>query len=263
MITIYEGALFDITLSDTYQYNLFKLSLYNPIKKLIGPFLGKPYRQDEILQYIFSSKKHIPVVIDVGCHVGAVALPIAKRFPNAKIICVDANPAPLAKFITNINLNRSKNIQLINAAISNEKKLLTIYPCSGNAGGARVTGFKGRPEESEGGGILVPSISIEEIFSFYKLSKCDFLKIDVEGYELSALRSAGALLQPAIIKTVIAEYGPEGCRSAGITGWDMVSYMLTRGYKCTDLRDNKEITCSKEVPFIDDYCVTNFLFTEN
>jgi FkbM family methyltransferase len=260
MITKYEGALFDIELSDTYQFNLLKQSLYNPIKKLIGPFLGKPYRKDEVLKYIFSSEIQNPVVIDIGCHVGTVALPIAKRFPNASIICVDANPAPLAKFIRNINLNQSKKIHIVNAAISDEKSLLTIYPCSGNAGGARVTGFKGRPEEDEGGGVLVPSISIEEIFSFYKLSKCDFLKIDVEGYELSALRSAGELLKPTIIKAIIAEYGPEGCRSAGITGWDMVEYMLTRGYRCTDLNNNKEISCPAEIPLIKDYCVTNFLF---
>jgi len=260
MIVNYEGALFDVNLSDTYQLNLFKQSLYNPIKKLIGPFLGKPYRQDEVLKFIFSSEAQTPVIIDIGCHVGAVSLPIAKKFSKAEIICVDANPVPLAKFIRNINLNQSKNIHVINAAISDEKSLLTIYPCSGNAGGARVTGFKGRPEESEGGGILVSSISIEEIFSFYKLSKCDFLKIDVEGYELSALRSAGALLQPTIIKTVIAEYGPEGCRSAGITGWDMVSYMLTRGYKCIDLGDNKAIENPSDIPIINDYHVTNFLF---
>jgi hypothetical protein len=61
---------------------------------------------------------------------------------------------------------------LIKAGISSEKNLLTIYPCSGNARGARVTGFMGRPEEAEGKGILVPPISIEEIFSISKL-KCD------------------------------------------------------------------------------------------
>jgi hypothetical protein len=49
-------------------------------------------------------------------------------------------------------------------------------------------------------------------------------------------------------------------RSAGITGWDMVEYMLTRGYKFIDLADNKEISCPEEIPLIKDYCVTNFLF---
>lgn len=36
------------------------------------------------------------------------------------------------------------------------------------------------------------------------------LKIDIKGYELSALRSAGELLKPTVVKAVIAEYGPEG-----------------------------------------------------
>jgi len=128
MITKYKCTLFDIELSDTYQFNLFRQSLYNPIKKLIGTFLEKPYRQDEVLKYIFSSEIQNPVFIDIGCHVGTVTPPIAKRFPNASIICVDTNSAPLAKFITNISLNYSKNIQLINAAFSNEKTYLLFIP---------------------------------------------------------------------------------------------------------------------------------------
>jgi hypothetical protein len=80
MIMKYEGALFDIKLSDTYQFNLFKQSLYNPIKKLIGPFLGKPYRQDEVLKYIFSSEIQNPVIIYIDCHVGTVTPQLLKDF---------------------------------------------------------------------------------------------------------------------------------------------------------------------------------------
>jgi FkbM family methyltransferase len=260
MITKYEGALFDIELSDTYQFNLFKQSLYNPIKKIIGPFVGKPYKQDEVLSSVFAIEKKNPIIIDIGCHIGTISVPAAKKFPDARFISLDAYPLPLAKLIKNIKLNGLKNIQVINAAIAEQNTLLTIYPCSGNAGGARVTGFKGRPEEFDGGGVLVPSISIKDIFSFYNLTHCDFLKIDVEGYELAALKSAHEYLYPNIVHKVVAEYGPEGCRSAGITGWDLVNYMKARGYGCIDLSSNKIITNLHDIPTLEDYHVTNFLF---
>lgn len=260
MITVYEGALFDITLSDTYQFNLFKQSLYNPIKKIIGSFVGKPYKQDEVLTSVLAIEKKNPIIIDIGCHIGVFTIPAAKKYPDARFISLDAYPLPLGKLIKNIELNRFKNIQVVNAAIAEQNTLLTIYPCLGNAGGARVTGFKGRPEEFDGGGVLVPSISIKDIFLFYNLTHCDFLKIDVEGYELAALKSAHEYLYPNIVHKVVAEYGPEGFRSAGITGWDLVSYMKTRGYSCTDLRSNKNISKPSDIPVLQDYHVTNFLF---
>jgi FkbM family methyltransferase len=260
MLTKYEDAMFDISLSDSYQLNLLRKSLTNPIKKKIGGFIGKPYKKDAILEFVFSKNILDPVVIDVGCHVGVISIPIAKSLPNSKVFCIDAYPVPLAKLIVNINLNNLKNISVINAAISDHPNLLNIYPCLQNAGGARVTGFKGRPEEHDGGAVLVPPISLSSIFSFYDLKHCDLLKIDIEGYELSALRSLGDILKPSVIKNVITEYGPEGCRSAGITGWDIVEYMLNRGYKCKDLHTNRDIKLMEEIPVLQDFQVTDFLF---
>jgi len=256
----YEDAIFDFSLTDSYQFNMIRQSLKNPIKKKIGAWLGKPYKQDEILEYLFSKNISNPIVIDVGCHIGIVSIPIAVKLPNATIFCIDAYPPPLAKLIININLNNLKNIHVINAAISENSDLLNIYPCSETAAGARVTGFKGRPNENDGGEVLVSPISLRSLFSHYKLNYCDLLKIDIEGYELSALRSAEEFLKPSIIKNIIAEYGPEGCRSAGITGWDMVGYMLARGYKCKDLHSKKEINSENDIPSIKDFNVTDFLF---
>ena len=183
-----------------------------------------------------------------------------RNYQMPKYFVLMRTPPPLAKLIKNINLNHLKNIHVINAAISESSDLLNIYPCLETAAGARVTGFKGRANENDGGEVMVSPVSITALFSYYELNYCDLLKIDIEGYELSALRSAGEFLKPSIIKNVIAEYGPEGCRSAGITGWDIVEYMLARGYKCKDIHSKKEIKNVVDMPLVKDFNVTDFLF---
>lgn len=263
MLTYYEGALFDISIGDSYQRNLLRQSLKNPVKKILGSFFGKPYKQDPILGFIFNSAILNPVVVDVGCHIGTISIPVAKALPESRVFSIDAYPVALAKLIKNIDLNKLTNITVINSAISDQSTLLNIYPCLQNAGGARVTGFKGRPEEHDGGAVLVQPVSLQSVFAFYGLNHCDLLKIDIEGYELSALRSAGDMLRPSIIKHVVTEYGPEGCRSAGVTGWDIVEYMLLRGYKCIDLRTNKRIDSKQEIPALQDFDVTDFFFTSS
>ena len=105
----YEGATFNFSLTEPYELNMIRQSLKNPIKKIIGTWLGKPYKQDEILEYLFSKNISNPIVIDVGCHIGTVSIPIAKKLPNAKIFCIDAYPPPLAKLIKNINYSFTIN----------------------------------------------------------------------------------------------------------------------------------------------------------
>ena len=82
----------------------------------------------------------------------------------------------------------------------------------------------------------------------------------MEGSEVSVLRSLGSLLSPSKFPIIVAEYGPEGLRVAGVTGWDLVKLMKDAGYRCTDLHSNAAIINEEDVPLIADYWTTDFLF---
>ena len=82
---------------------------------------------------------------------------------------------------SNIELNNIKNITILNAAVSSEDGIVSMYLNNDDAGHSmHVHGSKK---------IDVRSISLRNIFCTYKLEKCDFLKIDCEGAEYEIIDS--------------------------------------------------------------------------
>ena len=256
----YEGALFNTGLDNTIE----KMLLKQAIKKKIRKLKRKTCKKDPYLTFAteFLSKHQNPIIIDIGSNIGTTVLPLAIEFPHAKFYAIEPHPVPAGKFVKNAELNKIKNVTLSTCAIGPEEKLTQIYTCPTNCGGHRLTGFKGREIESTYtfGPIQVHMKPLNNFFNDFNLSQCHLLKIDTEGYEVFILESLKDKLNPAIVNCIIAEFGPEGLRKTGKTGWDLISMMLNRGYKCKELGSNKIIESKKDVPNLPDFSVTDFIF---
>lgn len=258
----YERATFNCSPQSSIERNLIKMR----IKKSVGRWIGRPYQADP---YLALCKKLLmpvsaPVVIDVGANIGTTVLPLAKQFPNGHFIAIEPHPLPAARFIQNCQTNGLSNVSLVHAAIHSTIGLTKIYTCSSNSGGHRLTGFEGRNDLAPLASlpyVSVVSLPLSQIFQSFHLTYCHMLKIDVEGMEWDVLDSLGDLLTPSNIGAVIAEYGPEGMRKAGKSGWELVHLMLSKGYRCQELTTGKAICCKEDVPSLPDYTVTDFIFS--
>ena len=62
------------------------------------------------------------------------------------------------------------------------------------------------------------------------LDAIDFLKIDVEGYELSVLRGARALLEARRVRWIMLEVGDVTCANARVAPAEILDYMHGLGY---------------------------------
>ena len=234
---------------------------------MIGKYIGKPYQPDIYLKYaeqLLSTIKS-PVVVDVGANIGTTVLPLAIKFPKAKFYAVEPHPLPASRFIKNCELNQVNNVTLISSAIGSNDKLAQIYTCPNNSGGHRLPGYKGLKDLEEltktsFEPIIVPVKSLNSIFCNFEIEHCDLLKIDTEGYDFFVLESLGEKLHPNSIKCIIAEYGLEGLRKIGKTGWDLVSLVLKKGYKCKVLGSDKTIETEKDIPVIPEFSPIDFVF---
>ncbi len=193
--------------------------------------------------------------------VGVTTLPLAKRYPNGRFIAVDAHPIALGEFVRNARLNNLSNVTTVCAAVSESKEPLRIHSARANSGAHRVTGFAGREGDALPEEIVAPAISGLGILAALGIQKADMIKVDTEGYDLHVLRSFGDSLSPGRIPFVISEYGPEGMRVAGTSGWEMVRYMRERGYVCRDLHNDSLIRSECDIPDLPDFGVTDFLFS--
>ncbi len=257
MLVNYEGAEFKVGWSSSIERHLIKQA----VKKKLGRWIGKPSQPDAYLEWSRSllTKKPFSIVVDVGANIGTTVLPLAVEYPTTKFFAIEPHPLPASSLIQNCQNNHVQNVSLLSAAIGLEKTA-QIHTCPTNSGGHRLTGFQGRKDIEKCaifGPINVPMRTLSDVFTDFSIKHCDILKIDTEGYEFFVLESLGNFCPDY----VIAEYGPEGLRQAGKSGWEVIALMLKKGYRCAVLGSNISIDCEKEIPSVPDFTVIDLLFS--
>ena len=110
---------------------LLNLNLLNPIDREI--FLKDNYEEKQLnyLTHIIDEEK-IQYFLDIGAHMGYYSINLSK---NIGIITFEPILKNFEQFEKNRNLNKSKNIEIYNFALSNEKRRLQCgYPTLTNGG---------------------------------------------------------------------------------------------------------------------------------
>jgi FkbM family methyltransferase len=163
------------------------------------PFLGKiitipdfasfyaMYKEIFINQiYYFSKNTNLKyLIIDAGANIGISVIYFKLKYPNSKVIAVEADPLIFGFLSENLSKFGIKNdIVLINKALWSEKNIkLSFYPEGADGGRAKNRVGKIRP-------IYVDTITLGDL----EKGKVDFLKVDVEGVELEVLKNQKKIL---------------------------------------------------------------------
>ena len=125
------------------------------------------------------------VVLDIGSCEGMFSIMIAKLFPFVRVVSMEACPRTFFQMIRNIGLNGVTNIDAHNIGAGKKSEKIPFNMCKDNmsGGGSAVMTFN--PLEHER--IEVDVIGLDEAFERFKIDRCRFLKIDVEGMEYDIL----------------------------------------------------------------------------
>jgi FkbM family methyltransferase len=125
------------------------------------------------------------VLLDVGAAIGETAVPMRKRFPNAKVYAIEPNPVQFKKLAKK---GFKHNVWCYNLGISDAQgvKMMTFNPSHPDAGSLYG-----------GVGVEVPVRvdTLDAFCEFHGIKGVDFLKIDTEGWELNVLKGAAETLK--------------------------------------------------------------------
>lgn len=139
----------------------------------------------EILEEVFVDETYsrsLPddatVVVDLGSHIGLSALYFASRYPGARILAVEPNPALQRRLA--LNTSQLPGIETEAVAVTGHRGEASLA-VNGDSWAARLadTGVTGA---------TVPTMTLGDLLEKHRIDAVDVLKIDIEGSEFEVLR---------------------------------------------------------------------------
>lgn len=135
---------------------------------------------------------------DVGANHGLLSFGMARRFDDpVHFHLFEPNPGLRESIEKSLDLYPSMQARINSEAVSDQDGTVQIHFQEGHLGMSHVV---------ENGGVPVRSIKLDTYLADQQVDRVDFLKMDIEGYELAALRGAENALKNRRIRAIYFEY---------------------------------------------------------
>ncbi len=190
--------------------------------------INKIYEKNET-NFVKDSVNKGDIVIDIGANIGYYTLMFAKLVGDTgKIYSFEPDPRNFFILEKNIQINGYNNVILEKKAVSNKLGKSTLYV---NENSAESSMHKPNNVINE---IYVDLITLDNYFEVNSITP-DFIKIDIEGYELNALKGMESILQSSNKTKIMIEYNPLTKKELKSDPMDNLTFLSELGFKFKDL----------------------------
>lgn len=178
-------------------------------------------------------KNHIQdnaIYFDVGANIGSLCLPVLKNKKNIQYYGFEASPMVFPFLQKNLESNRIENFTLINSLVHKDTDQSMKFFQSKWYGKSSLA-----PTYSHEF-VLVNSIRLDQYCLEKGINKIDWLKVDVEGFELFVFEGIANMLQSKKIKNILFEFETWSDETAGFKAGTALRYLKLMGYELFDLK---------------------------
>ncbi len=169
------------------------------------------------------------VFVDVGANIGVFSV-LGSRLvgDTGRVIAIEASPTFHRRVLQHAELNGCKNIRAVNAAVSDERKMLRfILASSNNMGANSIVPYDG-PAEST---FDIEAVPLAEVLQPDEVARARVIKIDVEGAEGGVIRGLAPLLDELRPDVEIAvEITPDRMEQLGDSAEELLEIMRKHGF---------------------------------
>ncbi len=178
-------------------------------------------------------------VVDAGANVGLYTGVFSGLVgPGGKVISIEPEAANWRALTNSIRGNEWLNVEPHNCALDESSGSLVLVNDPWNSGNHSVK----RPVDSQlGEPATIQARTIDEIAGGRRV---DFIKMDVQGWELQALKGARNTLAANEELSVLLELWPEGLRRNGVCVGDILAFLQEFSFRFVEPANGEPFVCS-------------------
>jgi len=133
--------------------------------------------------YAFPATSETPAILDGGANIGVGVMYFKKRYPRAAVVAYEPDPALFETLTQNLEANGITGVELHNAALWSADTSLDFSVEGADSGRVNVG--------QDGNIVRVAAVSLASVLA---QRRYEFVKLDIEGAEVEALKGCESLL---------------------------------------------------------------------
>ncbi len=189
------------------------------------------------------------ICFDVGAHGGSWSRGLARKVPKGHVYSFEALPYYADVLSMTMRLLRQNRVTVVNRTIAETSGDVEIVRQDGDGttltGKTHVAAQGERTQET----VSTTAISLDSFWQDLGNQQIDFIKCDIEGFELFALRGARGLIEqcrPVFYNELNAEW----CERYGYTPSDVFSFFTEREYAPFYIEGNSDLVSVDEAQHV-------------
>jgi FkbM family methyltransferase len=215
-------------IADCKPYGLkFKFQLMDGIGRDIYYKYGV-YGEDHITQWLLNNLdiNDRDLIIDIGANIGWYSLTLSSR-NKPRIVAFEPDTINYNSLVENLRINQKDNVKAYNKAISDREGVLTLFLYK-----SHNPGHHSFIKQSKSVGTAeVPIVPLDDFLQKEGFGEgtVKLIKIDIEGYEYTALRTATRTLSRA--QYILTEFSPGMMQEIDQDPMDYIRLLQEAGFE--------------------------------
>ena len=186
--------------------------------------------ENDIVQFL---KREIPdgaVFFDIGANIGSIGLPVVKQKQNIKYFGFEASPNVFAYLQKNFTQNNIRHFALHNKLVhKDDGETMKFYQSD-------LYGKSSLSPTYSNEAVEIESLSIDKYCADNNIPCIDWMKVDVQGFELFVFEGMKKMLQEKRVKNILFEFEAWAEREAGLELGAAKKYIEETGYELLNLK---------------------------
>jgi FkbM family methyltransferase len=192
------------------------------------------YSEDYITRFLLDNLdiRDNDLILDIGANIGWYSMTLSSR-AKPRILAFEPDTSNFRLLQENLSMNGISNVRAFNKAVGDQEGVLTLHLYK-KVNQGRHSAIK---QVGSVGTVEVPMIALDRFLEAEGASEgpVKLIKIDIEGFEYTALRSATRTL--ARTQWILTEFSPYLMRDAGQDPMDYIRLLQGAGFRLREITE--------------------------